>query len=453
MSSVLCFDLGASTGRAIIVTKLNKQLKLEEIHRFSTNIIENNNIYFWDFQHILKQIKIGIKKAVEKDKNIKSIGFDTWGCDYGWIDDKGKLLENPRSYRTGISNKIIDEVHKKISFEKHYKICGNGYFNFNTIYQIYYDVKKKNILKKGAKQFLFIPNLIFYYLTGKKLWEYTIASTSGLLDASTRKWSDYIFETLEIPKNIKGEISYPKDIFFPLKDSICKELKLEKNLNVTLVAGHDTACAVIGASLKHNSAYLINGTWSLLGVENDKAITDLIGIKNGIVNEGGLNKKIRFMSMMIGTSIFQKLKKDWSNQKILMSFEEFSSLARKSDIKDEIEIDSDFLYPKNMENLIKQKYFEKYSRNLEDKKDILKLVYNSLGKKYKSSLELIESLIEKDITNIILLGGGNKDKMLVETIKKYIDKKIIIGPVESSVIGNAFVQFLTLEQINNTKKI
>ncbi|MEG0584415.1 MAG: FGGY family carbohydrate kinase, partial [Cetobacterium sp.] len=181
MGSVLCFDLGASSGRAIIARYKQDNLELKEIHRFSTETLKEDKKTYWNFDHIMNEIKIGIKKALKEDNDIESIGIDTWGCDYGWIDKNGNLLRNPRSYRTEIPDKVIQEVHKKISSEKHYEICGNAYFNFNTIYQLYYDINYEKIFSKGAQEFLFIPNLIYYKLTGKKIWEYTIASTSGLL--------------------------------------------------------------------------------------------------------------------------------------------------------------------------------------------------------------------------------------------------------------------------------
>lgn len=449
MGSVLCFDLGASSGRAIIV-KFNKNtLEFQEVHRFLTTTLKENENIYWDFHHIMSEIKKGIKKAFEKDENIESIGIDTWGCDYGWIDTDGNLLRNPRAYRTEIPQNIIDEVHQKISSKEHYEICGNAYFNFNSIYQLYYDINYEKILEKGAKEFLFIPNLIYYYLTGKKMWEYTIASTSGLLNAQEKKWSNTIFNKLDLPHKIKGEITHPGDVIFPLKDELSKELGINKKINISLIAGHDSACAVIGAPLEKNSAYLINGTWSLLGIENDTAITNIIGREKGLVNEGSLNKKIRFMSMIVGTWVLQKLKLEWKETGENIDFKDFEKLANQSNLQGDIEINEHFLTSNNMENLIISKYFEKYNITIKEKKDVLKVAYNSLGNRYKESLELIKKLSKKEIENIVLLGGGNQDNFLIKTIKKYLDLPIDLGPVEASVTGNALVQLMTLKKIKN----
>ncbi|MEG1338834.1 rhamnulokinase [Cetobacterium sp.] len=449
MGSVLCFDLGASSGRAVVARYKQNNLELLEVHRFLTTTLKEDQKIYWDFNHIMNEIKEGIKKAFEMDGNIESIGIDTWGCDYGWINKNGELLRNPRSYRTEIPEEIIQEVHQKISSKEHYEICGNAYFNFNTIYQLYYDINYEKVLLKGAKEFLFIPNLIYYNLTGKKIWEYTIASTSGLLDAKKKEWSETIFDKLNFPHGIKGRITHPGYVSFPLKDEIINEIKIGKKINVSLVAGHDSACAVIGAPLEKNSAYLINGTWSLLGIENDIAITDVIGREKGIVNEGSLDKKIRFMSMIIGTWILQKLKLEWNELGEDIDFKDFEKFADQSGLQGDIEISEDFLTTNSMESLIKDRYFEKYNITIKEKKDILKVAYNSLGNKYKESLELIKELSKKKIENIVLLGGGNQDKFLIKTIKKYLDLSIELGPVEASVTGNAIVQLIDLKRLKN----
>lgn len=444
MKSVLCLDLGASSGRAVIATYKNNDLELNEVHRFFTKDFKKNNIIYWDFFHILNEIKLGIKKAFEKEPNIQSLGIDTWGCDYGWLDRNGNLLRNPRSYKSPIPQKIVDEVHSKISLEDHYNICGNGHFTFNSIYQLYYDIKYENILEHGATQFLFIPNLILYYLTGEKIWEYTIASTSGLLNAKNRDWSKIIFEKLELPPDIKGNLVYPDNKHYFLKDEILKELDITKQIPVICVPGHDSACAVVGANLNENSGYLINGTWSLLGVELSKTITNPIGLKKGLVNEGSLEKKIRFMSMMIGTLPLQYLKNQWRKQNKNIDFKDFSNLAKNSILDNHIEITEEFLSSQDIETLIKFKYFEKYQSVINSQEDILKIIYNSLGNNYKEALELIKTLSGKKIDNLVLLGGGNQDIFLVEIIKKYLNCPITLGPVEASVTGNALAQFKNL---------
>ena len=456
MGSVLCFDLGASSGRAIIAKYKQNRLELKEIHRFSTDTLKENEKIYWDFNHIMREIKLGIKKALEEDENIESIGIDTWGCDYGWIDKNGKLLRNPRSYRTEIPEKVIEEVHKRISSKEHYEICGNAYFNFNTIYQLYYDINYEKLLSKGAKEFLFIPNLIYYSLTGEKIWEYTIASTSGLVDAKNKKWSNTIFDKLDMPSEIKGEISYPGKTVYPLKNEVMKELNIDKKIDVCLIAGHDSACAVIGAPLEKNSAYLINGTWSLLGIENEQAIIDTIGREKGLVNEGSLNKKIRFMAMIIGTWILQKLKTEWKESGENIDFKDFEKMANQSEIGGEIDITEEFLTPDSMEKLIIDSYLKKYSIGVKEKKDILKIAYNSLGNRYKESLDLIEKLSQQKIENIVLLGGGNQDRFLIKTIREYLNLPIELGPIEASVTGNALVQLMTLskiESIDEARKI
>lgn len=451
--NVLCFDLGASSGRGIIAEELDGKLNLEEIHRFPNNIIEKEDGVYWDFDHLMREIKEGIKKAVKKIPEIASIGIDTWGCDYGWLKENGELLREPRCYRTEIPQEIIEEVHAHIPLEKLYSINGNAYFNFNSIYQIYNDVKSEKILELGGKEILFMPNLIFYHLTGIKTWEYSIASTSGLLNARERNWSKEIFEKLGIKNEIVGEIYHPSSFSHKLSDEIKRELGIEQDIEVSLVAGHDSACAVVGAPLKSESGYLINGTWSLLGVENGHPITDPTGIEKGIVNEGSVNRRIRFMNMMIGMWTLQRLKKEWNDEGMNIGFGDFKAFAETSKEEGHLEIDADFTYPENMENLIREKFQKIYGYELGGKEDVLRVAYNSMGNRYAEAVKLIEELSGRKIQELVLVGGGIQDKFLVDTVAKYTELPIVLGPIEASVVGNAIMQLATVGEIKNIDTI
>lgn len=451
--SVLCFDLGASSGRGIIVKVKERKFKLEEMHRFPNNIIQKEGDVYWDYKHLMREIKQGIKKAMEKDPAIASIGIDTWGCDYGWLKEDGELLREPRCYRSEIPQELIDEVHAHIPLERLYSINGNAYFNFNSIYQIYHDIKNEKILEQGAKELLFMPNLIFYHLTGFKTWEYSIASTSGLLDARNRDWSEEIFEKLGLRREIVGEIYHPSTFSHKLSDEIKRELGIERDIQISLIAGHDSACAVIGAPLKDKSGYLINGTWSLLGVENEEPITDPVGIEKGIVNEGSVNKRIRLMNMVIGMWTLQRLKKEWNEEGMEIGFENFQTMAKSSDETGYLEIDSDFTYPESMERLIVEKFERKYGRRLSTKEEILKVAYNSMGNRYAEAVKLIENLSSRKIEELVLVGGGIQDGFLVDTVSKFTELPIVLGPVEASVVGNAIMQFATVGTERNIDKI
>ena len=185
----LAFDFGSSSGRLIlgVLDEGNNKISIKEIHRFENKSVVLNKNEYWDFLYLFNELKAGLKKAsLEKDVEIVSLGIDTWGVDYGWIDEDGDLLYNPICYRDQRTESIINEVHSKISKFDLFKESGNQFYPFNTLYQIYYDIYEKKILEKGAKKFLFLPNLFAYYLTGKESWEYTIASTSGLLNSKSK---------------------------------------------------------------------------------------------------------------------------------------------------------------------------------------------------------------------------------------------------------------------------
>lgn len=441
-TSVLSFDIGASSGRGILVTYEKNKFHMEEIHRFTNPIISKQDNFYWNVEHLLKEIKSGIKKAYVQNGDFKSLGIDTWGCDYGWIDENGKLIGNPRCYRSDLGEELIQQVHKKLPLEDLYSINGNAFFPFNSIYQIYNDIYIDKVLEKGGKELLFMPNLLMYMLTGKKSWEYTIASTTGLMDAKERKWSDNIFKTLDIPRSILGDISHPMEQEYSIKSEILEELGIESDIKVTEVATHDSASAVIGAALGEKSAYLINGTWSLLGIESSEPIINSDGVKKGLVNEGSSDKKIRFLNLIIGTWLFQKLKEEWNKGEEKYDYSDFSRLGRESIKEEFIEITNEFISPANMEELIKEKYKEKYKETLEGKKEVLRVVYNTLANQYMESLNLIEEYSGINLEEIVMVGGGTQDDFLVDSVKKYTGKQIKLGPIEASALGNAVCQLV-----------
>lgn len=443
-TSLLSIDLGSGSGRAIIVANNGKNFSVKEVYRFPNEVITDNGRLSWDADALFGYIKNGIRKAFEENKDIKSIGIDSWGCDYTWIDKDGAILQNPRSYREEIPQSVIDKVHSIISPADLYQIGGNAYFNFNSIYQIYYDIHVDKILEKGGVHFLQTPCLFYYLLTGQRVWEYTIASTTALLDARKRDWSNEIFEKLDLPKNIKGDITFPgrkKDI---LKKEICEELGIKNAPYVSLAAGHDSASAVICLNLNEKTAYLLNGTWCLFGMEIKEPITNKEGVVKGLVNEGSFDGRIRYMKMFLGTWLIRALKDDFEKLGKNYSYNDLEKMAALSGEDGFVDIDDDFIFPKSMMELFKERYKNKYGKVIEDENNIVRLAYNTLGNLYSLAVSELEENTSNSIENIILAGGGVKDELLLKIIKTCTQRNVDIGFAEASALGNAMVQLYAL---------
>ena len=459
--AVLAFDYGASSGRLVlgILNEDTKKIELKEMHRFKNCSVKLNQYEYWDFPYLYNELKEGLKKVFSKESVVTSenievlgLGVDTWGVDYGWIDEKGELLSLPICYRDTRTEQVFEEVHSKVSLEEIFNETGVQFYSFNSIYQIFYDIHKRKVLEKGAKQLQFMPNLFAYFLTGKKSWEYTISSTSGMVNIDNKKWSKKIFEKLDIPESIVGDIEHGGQVLAPLKETIQKELGI-KPLNVILTASHDSAAAIAGAPLVENSLYVINGTWSIIGFESDVPVVNEEAFKNNIVNEGGIEKKARVLKMIPGLWILQQLKKIFNEKNLDIDYSDFGNMAKKSNLISFVDLENErFLHAEKMDIEIKAYCRETGQEVPETDEDLLRVAYNSLKKQYNKSIKELEKLVGNEFTSIIAIGGGIQDKFLCQEISDETDRIIKAGPIEASAFGNIITQFIALGLVKNLEE-
>ena len=459
--AVLAFDYGASSGRLVlgILNEDTKKIELKEMHRFKNCSVKLNQYEYWDFPYLYNELKEGLKKVFAKESIVNNenievlgLGVDTWGVDYGWIDERGELLSLPICYRDTRTEEVFEEVHSKVSLEEIFNETGVQFYSFNSIYQIFYDIHKRKVLEKGAKQLQFMPNLFAYFLTGKKSWEYTISSTSGMVNIDNKKWSKKIFEKLDIPESIVGDIEHGGQVLAPLKETIQKELGI-KPLNVILTASHDSAAAIAGAPLVENSLYVINGTWSIIGFESDVPVVNEEAFKNNIVNEGGIEKKARVLKMIPGLWILQQLKKIFNEKNLDIDYSDFGNMAKKSNLISFVDLENErFLHAEKMDMEIKAYCKETGQEVPETDEDLLRVAYNSLKKQYSKSIKELEKLVGNEFTSIIAIGGGIQDKFLCQEISDETDRVIKAGPIEASAFGNIITQFIALGLVKNLEE-
>jgi len=459
--AVLAFDYGASSGRLVlgILNEDTKKIELKEMHRFKNCSVKLNQYEYWDFPYLYNELKEGLKKVFSKESIVTSenievlgLGVDTWGVDYGWIDERGELLSLPICYRDARTEEVFEEVHDKVSLEEIFNETGVQFYSFNSVYQIFYDIHKRKVLEKGAKQLQFMPNLFAYFLTGKKSWEYTISSTSGMVNIDNKKWSKKIFEKLDIPESIVGDIEHGGQVLAPLKETIQKELGI-KPLNVILTSSHDSAAAIAGAPLVENSLYVINGTWSIIGFESDVPVVNEEAFKNNIVNEGGIEKKARVLKMIPGLWILQQLKKIFNEKNLDIDYSDFGNMAKKSNLISFVDLENErFLHAEKMDIEIKEYCRETGQEVPETDEDLLRVAYNSLKKQYNKSIKELEKLVGNEFTSIIAIGGGIQDKFLCQEISDETDRVIKAGPIEASAFGNIITQFIALGLVKNLEE-
>jgi rhamnulokinase len=450
MECHLAIDIGASSGRHILGFIKDGKLKLEEIYRFSNGIKKVNDEYCWDLKNLFLEIKNGIKKCKEIGKIPKSIGIDTWAVDFVLLDENEDILGNTVAYRDDRTEGIMEEVFKIIPKDMLYLYTGIQFQRFNTIYQLM-AIKKKNPenLKK-AKTFLMIPDYFNFLLTGKKVNEYTNATSTQLVNSFDKTWDDNILNSLEINKEMFQEIKLPKTNLGNLRSELVEEFGF--NMEVILPATHDTGSAFISSVCNdEDSVYLSSGTWSLMGVENRFPICVPQSMNYNFTNEGGIDYKFRFLKNIMGLWIIQEVKRVYKDK---YSFQELVIKAKEVEcFKSIIDVNQDrFLNPENMITEI-QDYCKETNQDIpKTPGEVAYCVFNSLGISYRESIKELEEIFEKKYERINVFGGGCQNELLNQLIADRTNKEVLAGPVEATAIGNIIVQLLSFNKIEDLRE-
>ena len=419
----LAVDLGASSLR-VTVEDQNKQLF--EVYRFQNGPVLNKEHLTWEIDRIFQEIKIGLKLAIKKYQTIESMAIDSFGCDYVVMHENEKI--NPVfSYRDRRTFDIIDEVYDRITAKELYQISGIQFQPFNTIFQLYKD-KKEGRLDK-ATDFLMIPEYFTYLLTGRKVHERTMASTTGILDTSTLEYSKEIVNRLGFNETLFKNIQNPS--FFV--GNFTKEIEEEVggNIPVYLTTSHDTASSVEGIDLLDDIPYLSSGTWSLIGIKQKEPIKTDEAMTLNYSNERGPSY-FRFQKNIMGLWITQRL-----HNELKLDYLEMARISRESNNEATFDVnDERFLNPPSMKDEIITYFKERGIIKKWENKDLLNAVYRSLAKSYSIALSEIEYLTNKKYDKLVIVGGGASNLFLNEMTKYYTQKELIILPIESSTIGN-----------------
>lgn len=453
MKKVLAFDLGASSGRGIIATLDNGKITLNEIHRFPNNGVNVRGTLYWDILYLFDQIKQGIVNA-RLAGGFDSIGIDTWGVDFGLVDENGDLIGNPVHYRDARTDNIPEEVFKEISKDNLYGKTGIQILNFNTIFQLYYLAKYKSDLLKRADKFIFIPDLLNYFLTSVQKSEYTIASTSQMLNPHERTWDKELLSSLNIPTDILCDIIETGEVLGKLSPEICEELSVDP-VDVIAVGGHDTASAVVSVpTTEDDFVYVSCGTWSLFGTELSQPLISDEGLAASYTNEGGYGGTIRYLTNIMGLWLIQEARRAWQKQGDDLSFGELADLAEQAK-PFQCFVDPDypeFGKPGNMPKKI-QDYCKKTGQYVPQTiGEISRCIYESLALKYRHAFLNLGKITGKTFSGIHIVGGGTNAGLFCQMTASSCNTTVSAGPVEATALGNVAVQFMASGDIKDIKE-
>ncbi len=474
----IAIDLGATSGRAVLGRFKGESIETVEVHRFPNHIVRERGRYCWDLLSLWREILEGLRKAAvaaeTRGEKIETIGVDTWGVDFVLLGSDGHILGEPRSYRDPYTAGIPAEFFEIIPREDLYRRTGIQIMDFNSVFQLYAQRKEGNSALKAAEGLLFIPDAVSYLLCGERVCEYTILSTSALMNPATRDFDDAVLEAAGVSRSLFGRRVMPGEVIGEITPEVAAETGLPMGVKVVAVAGHDTGSAVAAVPAEDGDfAYLSSGTWSLMGVETPGPIVTGESFEMNFTNEGGAEGNIRFLKNITGMWLLERCREAWKKEGREYGYGEIASMLQgcadaESLGADGVEaevcdsalrqaqslpslfkslIDPDdplFANPEDMPRAIRE-YCAAHSESVpESDEEVVRCIFSSLALKYRLVLSRLGKLSGKNIRRLNVIGGGSRNEALNQMIASSIGLEVVAGPSEATTVGNLMAQFVAL---------
>lgn len=445
-------DLGATSGRTIIGSMADGRLEQEEITRFPNNLIETGGHFYWDIYALYLEMIRGLKEVARRGLDIASIGIDTWGVDFVFIGDDGAILRNPMAYRDPHTFGRMEEYFEKVMDRQNvYDITGIQFMNFNSLFQFYAMQQDGNVAMKMAKEVLFVPDALSWMLTGEAVCEYTIASTSQMLDPRTGDLSEKLIESVGMKRSQFGCMVQPGTQIGVLTEEVQKMTGLGP-VPVIAVAGHDTGAAVAAVPAKNEQfAYLSSGTWSLMGIETKNAIINDRSYELNFTNEGGIEGTTRFLKNICGMWLYERCRKEFKDstgEPLSASHQELQGSAMQVEAFRSIinPDDKAFANPPSMIEAIQTYCRETGQAVPETPAEICRCIFDSLALRYRQVFQWLKEFYlstgkpSSTINVLHIIGGGSLNKFLNQFTADACGVEVLAGPQECTAIGNIMLQ-------------
>ena len=439
----LAVDLGATSGRTVLATFDGERIDMREFTRFKNPQIPLGGHIFWNLPHLYNEIIIALQKVAAEGISLTSIGIDTWGCDVAYFGADGQLLGLPYCYRDPHTDGAMERFFADSMSQKEvYERTGIQFMPFNTLFHLDTIRREGSVALANAAKILFIPDALIYMLTGEAVCEYTVASTSQMLNPHTGDLDPDLLKALGLSRDRFGRLVQPGDRIGVISEQVQKATGLGA-VPVVAVGSHDTASAVAAVPAEDgNYAYLSCGTWSLLGIESPEPIINEESFAENFTNEGGLDGTIRFLKNITGLWIFEQCRKEWeSAATIPADVNELNALSLTSTCQSLINPDDPrFAHPESMTAAIRE-YLTETGQPLPDTPaDYVRVIFRSLANRYKEIIDILRRIASVDIQRLHVIGGGSRNEFLMQFTADTLQMPVIAGPMEGTGLGNALVQ-------------
>lgn len=435
--TVLAIDLGAESGRVMAVHYDGRGLEIEELHRFPNVTVNVRGTLHWDFLRLWADIQQGI--GLGKQHSPASLGVDTWGVDFGLLDSQGKLLGNPVTYRDSRTDGVMERAFARLPQAEIFDQTGIQFMPINTLYQMIALVESGSPQLAAAQTFLTGPDLLNYWLTGAKVCEFSNATTTQLFNPRAGDWAWELLDAFAIPRHIFPEVVQPGTRLGTFDD-----------IPVIAPACHDTGSAVAGTPLASSrSAYISSGTWSLVGLEVDAPVINDAALAANVTNEGGVYGSYRLLKNVMGLWIVQQCRAAWAGAGEELSYAELTALVEQARSM-EVPVDPDdgrFLHPGDHPSRIREWYAERGLAAPQTKGEVVRSVLEGLAGRYADVLASLTDLTGQPADRLHVVGGGSQNRLLNQLTANATGLPVMAGPVETTVLGNALVQLISLGEL------
>lgn len=440
--NIIGVDLGATSGRVILARAGGDRLRMEELHRFPNRMREIDGRFYWDIHALYEEILRGLSVAGGRGERIDSIGIDTWGVDFACVDPDGDLLGLPRAYRDPYTDGVPEEFFRTVPRESVYAKTGIQVMNFNSLYQLYALNREHNPALAAAEHVLFMPDALSYLLTGEQVCEYTILSTSQLMNPRTRELDGELLRAAGVDASLFARRVMPGERVGVLRDEVARRTGLGR-VEVFAVAGHDTASAIAAVpAADERFAYLSSGTWSLMGIELPAPVITEESCAMNFTNEGGVDGTVRFLKNITGMWLLEQCRAVWSRQGREYSYEEIVRMTEGAAPSPGV-IDPDaaeFAAPTDMPQAIRAWCAAHGVPSPADDAALMRLIFDSLAAKYAEVLGKLRRLAPFEIECLHVIGGGAQNDLLNRMTADAVGIPVVAGPAEATALGNIMVQ-------------
>ena len=445
-ASMLAFDLGAESGRAMLGSFDGSRLRLEELHRFPTRSVRLPDGLYWDALGLQADLLAGLRQAKHSVGELRSLAVDSWGVDFGLLDADGRLVGNPLSYRDGRGEGAVDAVLAKVPFVELYEVTGIQLMPINTLFQL----AAAEQLER-AETLLLIPDLLGYWLTGDRVAEETNASTTQLLDARGGDWAWGLVDRVGLPRRIFPPVVQAGTVRGGLLPQVADATGLSPETPVVSVASHDTASAVVAAPLAPaGSAYISSGTWSLVGVESTTPVLTDDARQFNLTNERGFGTTTRLLKNVMGLWLLQECRRAWSRAGRDIDYAALAPLAEAAPSSFLFDPDRpELLVPGDMPSRVRLAG----GAATDDPGVIARSIFESLACKYRVVLEQLEAVTGSPIDTVHVIGGGAQNEYLCRLTASIANRRVLAGPVEASALGNLLAQMHAFRDVASLEEM